>query len=60
MLDSAGFFASLDNRFLLAATMPSTRQIAFWDKILVPVPRVLDNVTRHKFGKSIVAVWAPL
>jgi SAM-dependent methyltransferase len=60
MLDSAGFFASLANRFLLAATMPSTRQIAFWDKVLVPISRVLDNVTAHKFGKSIVAVWAPL
>jgi hypothetical protein len=60
MLDSVGFFASLANRFLLAAAMPSTRQIAFWDKALVPVSRVLDNLTAHKFGKSIVAVWAPL
>jgi hypothetical protein len=59
MLDSAGFFASFANRFMLAATMPSARQIAFWDKVLVPVSRVLDNVTGHKFGKSIVAVWAP-
>jgi SAM-dependent methyltransferase len=60
MLDSVGFFASLANRFMLAAAMPSTRQIAVWDKVLVPVSRVLDNVTGHKFGKSIVAVWAPL
>jgi SAM-dependent methyltransferase len=60
MLDSVGFFASLANRFLLAATMPSPRQIAFWDKVLVPVSRTLDNVTGNKFGKSIVAVWAPL
>ncbi len=60
MLDSVGFFASLANRFMLAATMPSPRQIAFWDKVLVPASRVLDNVTGHKFGKSIVAVWAPL
>ncbi len=60
MLDSVGFFASLANRFMLAATMPSLRQIAFWDNVLVPVSRVLDNVTAHKFGKSIVAVWAPI
>ena len=59
-LDSIGLFASLANRFMLAAAMPSTRQIAFWDKVLVPVSRVLDNVTGHKFGKSIVVVWAPL
>jgi hypothetical protein len=60
MLDSVGFFVSLANRFMLAARMPSPRQIAFWDKVLVPVSRALDNVTGHKFGKSIVAVWAPL
>ena len=60
MLDSVGFFASLANRFMLGARMPSPRQIAFWDKVLVPVSRVLDNVTGHKFGKSIVAVWAPI
>jgi len=60
LLDSVGFFASLANRFLLAATTPTPVQIAFWDKVLVPVSRVLDNVTAHKFGKSIVAVWAPL
>jgi len=60
MLDSVGFFLSLANRFMLAARMPSPRQIAFWDKVLVPVSRALDNVTGHKFGKSIVAVWAPL
>jgi hypothetical protein len=33
-------------------------EVAFWDKRLIPVSRVLDNVTGHKFGKSIVAVWA--
>jgi SAM-dependent methyltransferase len=60
MLDSVGFFASLANRFMLAATMPSPRQIAFWDKALIPVSRVLDKVTGHKFGKSMVAVWQPL
>ena len=60
MLDSAGFFASLANRFMLAEAMPSPRQIALWDKVLVPVSRILDNVTARKFGKSIVAVWAAL
>jgi SAM-dependent methyltransferase len=57
MLDSAGFFASLANRFLLAAAMPSTRQIAFWDKVFVPVSRLLDNLAAYKFGKTIITVW---
>jgi SAM-dependent methyltransferase len=59
MLDSAGFFASLTNRLLLAAAMPSTRQIAFWDKVFVPISRLLDNLAAHKFGKTIIAVWVP-
>jgi SAM-dependent methyltransferase len=57
MLDSAGFFASLANRFLLAAAMPSERQIAFWDKLLVPLSRCLDPLLGYRFGKTVVAVW---
>ena len=57
MLDSAGFFASLANRLLLAAALPTPRQIAFWDKVLVPISRVLDGITFHRFGKTVVAVW---
>lgn len=57
MLDSAGFFASLANRLLLRSPLPSARQIAFWDKVLVPLSRVLDRVTGHRFGKTVVAVW---
>ena len=57
MLDSAGFFASAANRLLLAETMPSRRQIAVWDRFLAPISRILDRVTMHRFGKTVVAVW---
>ena len=57
MLDGAGFFASLANRFLLGAALPSPRQIAFWDKVLVPISRLLDRLTGRRFGKTVVAVW---
>jgi SAM-dependent methyltransferase len=56
MLDCVGFFASLANQVLRAA-QPSRRQIAVWDKILVPLSRRLDPLTGHKFGKTAVAVW---
>lgn len=59
MLDCAGFFASLANAFLLAAALPSPRQIAVWDRVLVPISRSLDRATGHKFGKTVVAVWRP-
>jgi SAM-dependent methyltransferase len=57
MLDSAGFFASAANRLLLAEKMPSRRQIAVWDRFLVPISRVLDRATMRRFGKTVVAVW---
>jgi len=57
MLDCAGFFASLANRMMLSAPLPSQRQIAVWDKLLVPISRLLDPLTGHKFGKTAVAVW---
>lgn len=57
MLDCAGFFASLANRLMLRAALPSTRQIAIWDKVLVPMSRRLDHLTGHKFGKTAIAVW---
>jgi len=57
MLDCAGLLASLANRLLLRAEMPSPRQIFFWDRVLVPISRVLDTITGRRFGKTVVAVW---
>lgn len=58
MLDAAGFFASLANAALLQASIPSERQIRVWDGCLVPISRVLDRCTGHRFGKTVVAVWS--
>jgi hypothetical protein len=60
MMDSAGLFASLANKVILSAALPSKRQIAVWDRLLVPVSRMLDRITGYSFGKTIVAVWSPL
>jgi SAM-dependent methyltransferase len=57
MLDCAGFFASLANRLVLSAAVPSPRQVAVWDRYLVPLSRRLDAVLGYRFGKTIVAVW---
>jgi hypothetical protein len=45
MLDTAGFFASLANRVLLRASMPTAAEIALWDEVLVPISRILDRLT---------------
>ena len=52
-----GFFASLANAVLLSAGLPSKRQIAIYDKMLVPISATFDGMTGHKLGKTIVAVW---
>jgi SAM-dependent methyltransferase len=56
-LDSVGLFASLTNRLVLKSEMPTTRQIAIWDRAMVPVSRVLDPALFYRMGKSILAIW---
>jgi SAM-dependent methyltransferase len=56
-LDSCGLIASLANRLFLRQSLPTERQILFWDRTVVPVSRLLDPFLLHKAGKSIIAVW---
>ena len=56
-LDSCGLFASLANRLLLRQSLPTVKQILFWDRALVPVSRVVDPLLFFSAGKSIVGVW---
>jgi SAM-dependent methyltransferase len=56
-LDSVGLLASLGNRFILRSAMPNRNQIRLWDKVMVPVSRIVDSVTLHNFGKSVLVVW---
>lgn len=57
MLDTAGLFASLANRLILRSAMPTSSQIAAWDRAIIPVSRVLDPLTGFQFGKSAIVVW---
>jgi SAM-dependent methyltransferase len=59
-LDSAGLLASLGNRLLLRQSVPSLRQILFWDRYLVPVSTVLDPLLMHALGKSLLGIWRKL
>lgn len=56
-IDSVGSLASVANRFLLKSGMPGSRQIAFWDHVLVPLSKVLDRLLGYSIGKSVLAVW---
>lgn len=56
-VDSVGAIASLANRYVLRSDMPSHRQIAFWDKKMIPVSRRIDRLLGYTIGKSIIGVW---
>jgi SAM-dependent methyltransferase len=56
-LDSIGLFASLANKLILKSAMPKPSQIAFWDRVLVRMSRVVDPILGHAAGKSVLAVW---
>jgi hypothetical protein len=56
-LDSVGLLASLGNRFLLRADLPTARQIWAWDRWLVPLSRITDPLLGHTVGKSVLGVW---
>ncbi|HAN65328.1 MAG TPA: methyltransferase type 12 [Chitinophagaceae bacterium] len=55
--DSAGLCASLSNKWMLRQSMPTEKQIRFWDRFLVPASKILDKVLFHGAGKSVIAIW---
>lgn len=59
-LDSAGMFLSLGNRLVLQSAHPTRRQIAFWDKVVVPCSRIIDPLLGFRVGKSVLGVWRKL
>jgi SAM-dependent methyltransferase len=56
-LDSVGLCASIANKLFLHQSVPTEKQILFWDRGLVPISRVLDPLIAYATGKSLVAVW---
>jgi len=57
-LDSIGVFLSLGNMLALRQSMPTQSQITLWDRVCVPVSRVIDRLCRGTIGKSVLAVWS--
>lgn len=56
-LDSVGLLLSSANLLLLRQSMPTKTQLAFWDKCIIPISRLLDPCLFHSVGKTIVAIW---
>jgi len=56
-LDSVGVLLSLANVLALRQAMPTPSQIAFWDRLCIPLSRRLDRLAGGTIGKSVLAVW---
>ncbi|SOC78578.1 Methyltransferase domain-containing protein [Salinimicrobium sediminis] len=56
-LDSVGVCASLLNKFVLKQSYPTREQILKYDKMIVPLSKVIDPLIFHSVGKSLVGVW---
>jgi hypothetical protein len=56
-LDSVGMLASAANKLFLRRSYPSSGQIKFWDRLLVPMSRLVDPLVLRCIGKSILGVW---
>jgi len=49
--------ASIANRFVLKPQMPTLSQILVWDRVMVPISRLLDPLLSYRIGKSMIAIW---
>lgn len=56
-LDSMGMLLSLGNRLILRKDLPSAKQLAFWDRYIVPISKRTDRLIHYRLGKSILAIW---
>ncbi len=56
-LDSVGVLLSLGNVVALRQSLPTRSQIMVWDRVCVPISRIVDRLLLGNFGKSVLAVW---
>ncbi len=56
-IDSVGMLASIANKMLLKSEIPSLKQILFWDRVLVPLSKIIDPLLFFSAGKSVIGIW---
>lgn len=55
--DALGAALSFGNALLLKQSMPKRRQILFWDRVVIPISRLIDPLVGRSFGRSVIAVY---
>ena len=56
-LDSAGMLLSLLNHLRKGKGVPSKAPILVWDRLFIPVSRLVDPLFGHRLGKTVVSIW---
>ncbi|MEA5575975.1 class I SAM-dependent methyltransferase [Anabaena sp. UHCC 0451] len=56
-IDSVGMLASIANKMLLKSSTPSVKQILFWDRVMVPISKIIDQLLFFSVGKSVIGIW---
>jgi hypothetical protein len=55
-LDFVGALAGALNRLLLRQDLPTARQLAFWDRLAIPLSRRVDPLSGYRFGRAVLGV----
>lgn len=55
--DLLGWVSSLVNKWFLKQDYPKKKQIQFWDKVLLPISKILDFIFLHFNGKTLIGIW---
>jgi ubiquinone/menaquinone biosynthesis C-methylase UbiE len=56
-LDCVAFLLSISNRLLLRQSVPKASQVRLWDRVFVPLSRVLDPLFSTLVGRSVLGIW---
>lgn len=56
-LDAPGLLLNLGNRLLSRQSLPTRGQILLWDRLFVPLARVIDPLLGYHVGRSLLVVW---
>jgi len=56
-LDSVGALAGALNRLLLRQDLPTAQQLAFWDRVAIPLSRRVDPISGYRVGRALLGVW---
>jgi len=56
-LDTMGIVTNFFNKLVLKQKMPTAKQIEAWDKLIVPISRIIDPLLGYYYGKSILGIW---